>query len=160
MVYHFSRAYISLLTTSQKLFILILYEADDALEDKTIINRHLISVSPSQQPWKQMRATHVWKTVSTITLWTLWKYRCKRQYNSIIPFLLDVFPELWESFIGGSVWALGNMTICQALRRLFLGKGKNYCSYDGRCLYSRSPLKDQFGNIITPGPCLDHPFCI
>ena len=78
---------------------LLLYEADDALEAKTVINRHLISVSLFQQPRKQMCVAHVWKTVSTITLWTLWKYRCKRRYDSIIPLLSDILPELWESLL-------------------------------------------------------------
>ena len=78
---------------------LLLYEADDALEAMTVINRHLITVSPFQQPRKQMRATHVWKIVSTITLWILWKYRCKRRYDSIIPLLSDILPELWGSLL-------------------------------------------------------------
>ena len=47
----------------------LLYEPDDALEAMTVINIHLITVSPFQQPHKQMCATHVWKTISTITLW-------------------------------------------------------------------------------------------
>ena len=40
---------------------LFLYEVDDAPEAMTVINMHLISVSPLQQPRKQMCATHVWK---------------------------------------------------------------------------------------------------
>ena len=36
---------------------LLLYEADDAPEAMTVINRHLIIVSPFQQPRKQMHAT-------------------------------------------------------------------------------------------------------
>ena len=69
------------------------------LEAMTVINRHLISVSPFQQPGKQMCATHVWKTVSKVTLWILWKYRCKRRYDSIISLLSDILPELWESLL-------------------------------------------------------------
>ena len=63
---------------------------------------------------------------------------------------------------GGAYWRLcgGDMTICQALRRLFWRKGKNYCNYGGSCLCSQSPLKDRYGNIITPSPCPDHFFCI
>ena len=48
---------------------------------------------------KQMRAAHVWKIVSTITLWILWKYRCKRLYDSISPLLSDILPELWGSLL-------------------------------------------------------------
>ena len=69
------------------------------LEAMTVINRHLISVSPFQQPGKQMCATHVWKTVSKVTLWILWKYRSKRRYDSIISLLSDILPELWESLL-------------------------------------------------------------
>ena len=47
---------------------LLLYETDDATEAMTVINRHLIIVSPFQQPHKEMRATHVWKILSTVTL--------------------------------------------------------------------------------------------
>ena len=57
---------------------LMLYEADDAPEAMTV--RHLIIVSPFQQPRKQMHVAHV----STITLWILWKYHCKRRYDSMI----------------------------------------------------------------------------
>ena len=37
---------------------------------------------------------------------------------------------------------------------------KKYCNYGGSCLCSQSPLKDQYGNIITHGPCLYHFHCI
>ena len=50
---------------------LLLYEADDAPEAMTVINKHLIIVSPFQQTLKQMCASHVWKNVSTVTLWIL-----------------------------------------------------------------------------------------
>ena len=76
-----------------------MYEADDAIEAKTIANRHLISVCPFQQPRKQMRAAQVWKTVSTVTLWTLWKYQCKRRYDSITPLLSDILLELWDNLL-------------------------------------------------------------
>ena len=35
-----------------------------------------------------------------VTLWTLWKYRCKRRYDSIIPLLSDILLKLWESLLG------------------------------------------------------------
>ena len=87
---------------------LLLYEVDDAPEATTVINRHLIIVSPFQQPRKQMRATHVWKIVSTITLWILWMYHCKRRYDSIIPLLSYILLELWKSLLAdrGSAWAI------------------------------------------------------
>ena len=66
---------------------LLLYKVDDAPKAMTVINQHLILVPPFQQPRKQLYATHVWKTVSTVTLWILWKYHCKRRYDSIIPLL-------------------------------------------------------------------------
>ena len=34
-----------------------------------------------------------------VTLWILWKYRCKRQYDSIIPLLSYILPELWENLL-------------------------------------------------------------
>ena len=76
-----------------------LYEADDAPEAMTAIKRHLVSISPFQQPHKKMHATHVWKTIFKVTLWILWKYRCKRRYDSIIPLLSDILPELWRSLL-------------------------------------------------------------
>ena len=47
---------------------LLLYEVDDALEAMAVINKHLIIVSPFQQPRKRMCAAHVWKTLPTIYL--------------------------------------------------------------------------------------------
>ena len=78
---------------------ILLYRADDAPEAITIIDRHLIYVSLSQQPRKPMRAIHLWKTISMVTLWILWKYHCKRRYDSIIPLLLDILQELWENLL-------------------------------------------------------------
>ena len=43
--------------------------------------------------------TQIWKTVSTVTLWTLWKYRCKRRYDSIVPLLSDILLELWDNLL-------------------------------------------------------------
>ena len=92
---------------------LLFYEADDAPMAMTIINKHLITISPFQQPRNQMRVAHVWKIVSTVTLWILWKYRCKRRYDSIIPLLSNILH--WN--YGGAYWQLCkvNMTICKAL---------------------------------------------
>ena len=87
----------------------LLYEAYDAPEAMTVINRHLITISPFQQPRKQVRATHVWKIVSTITLWILWKYRCKRRYNSIIPLLSHILSELWGSLLAVVLGQYDNM---------------------------------------------------
>ena len=107
---------------------LLLYEADDAPEAMSPHFNNLVS---------KTRATHVWKTISTITLW---KYdRCKRRHVSIISLL-------------------SNITIYWVLRMLFLRKGKKYCCYGGSCLCSPSPLKDRSRNITTLGPCHDHPF--
>ena len=90
---------------------LLLHEADDALEAKTVINRHLISVSPFQQPRKQMHATQVWKTVSTARLWTLWKYQCKRRYDSIAPLLSDILLELWDNLLAVVRGQYDNMSV-------------------------------------------------
>ena len=68
-----------------------------------------IPISPFQQPRKQMRATHVWKIMSTITLWILWKYRFKRRHESIIPLLSDILPEFWGSLLALVLGQYNNM---------------------------------------------------
>ena len=63
---------------------LFLYEVYDAPKAMTVINKHLSSVFPFQQPRKQMRATHVWKTISMVTLWILWNIVVK---DDMIPYM-------------------------------------------------------------------------
>ena len=72
---------------------LMLCEANDVNEAMTIHNRRLIVVSPFQQPQKQVRSVQIWKTVSTITLWVLWKYQCNRLYDGVDIDLSDVLFE-------------------------------------------------------------------
>ena len=89
---------------------LLLYEVDDALEAMAVINKHLIIVSPFQQPRKQMHAAHVWKIVSIVTLWILWKYCRKRLYESIIPPLRYIVGNM-EELIGGCDNMLGSSEV-------------------------------------------------
>ena len=50
-------------------------------------------------------------------------------------------------------------TMQGSLEDVLKKRKEKYSSYGGSCLYSRSPLMDQYGNTITPGPCPDHLFC-
>ena len=131
-----------------------LYEADDAPEAMTAIKRHLVSISPFQQPRKKMHATHVWKTISTITLWILWKYCCKRRYDSIIPLPSDILLELWESLLAVVRGQYDNMS---GSSEVVLKKRKKLLQevasvYD---LLSRTGLE-----ISSPLACPDNLFCI
>ena len=78
---------------------LMLYEANDVLEAMMVHNRRLILVSPFQQPQKQVRSAQVWKIVTTITLWALWKCRCNGLYDAADQRLLDVLLEIWENLL-------------------------------------------------------------
>ena len=78
---------------------LMLYEADDVQEAMTVHNRRLISVTPFQQPRKQMRSVQIWKTVTTITLWVLWKCRCSRLYDAAKFGIPEVLFEIWETLL-------------------------------------------------------------
>ena len=78
---------------------LMLYEADDIHEAMMVHNRRLILVSPFQQPRKQVRSVQVWKTVTMVTLWALWKCRCNRLYDVANLRLLDVLLEIWENLL-------------------------------------------------------------
>ena len=62
-------------------------------------NRHLISSLPFQQPPKQVQAAHIWRTISTTTLWTLWKTSCRRLYDLATIVLLDVLSEIWDNLL-------------------------------------------------------------
>ena len=76
---------------------LMLYEANDVHEAMTIHNRILILVGPFRQPRKQVRSVQIWKIVTTLTLWALWKYRCNRLYDMTDIHLSDVLLEIWEN---------------------------------------------------------------
>ena len=78
---------------------LMLYEANDVQEAMMVQNRRLILVSPFQQPRKQVRSAQIWKTMTTITLWALWKCRCNRRYDAIYQCLSDVLREIWENLV-------------------------------------------------------------
>ena len=77
----------------------MLYEVDDIQEAMTVYNRRLISVSPFQQPRKQMRSVQIWKTVTRITLWVLWKCRWNRLYDAATLGLPEVLLEIWETLL-------------------------------------------------------------
>ena len=79
--------------------ILMLYEENDVHEAMAIHNRILILVSPFQQPRKQVRSVQIWKTVTSVTLWALWKCRCNRLYDVANLRLLDVLLEIWENLL-------------------------------------------------------------
>ena len=78
---------------------LMLYEANDVQEAMMVHNRILILVSPFQQPRKQVWSVQIWKTMTTITLWALWKCRCNRRYDATYQCLLDVLHEIWENLV-------------------------------------------------------------
>ena len=44
--------------------------------------------------WKMQR-----KTMTTITLWALWKCRCNWRYDAIYQCLSDVLREIWENLV-------------------------------------------------------------
>ena len=46
-----------------------------------------------------MNCVQILKTVSTIILWVLWKYRCNRLYDGVDIHLSDVLFELWENLL-------------------------------------------------------------
>ena len=73
-----------------------------------------------------MHTTHVWKTISTVTFSILWKYRCKRQYDSITPLPSNILPELWESLSVVVCWQYDNMS---ALSKVVLKKRKNITTF-------------------------------
>ena len=132
---------------------LLLYEADDTPEATTVINKHLSFVSPFQQPRKQMHATHVWKAICTVTLWILWKYRCKRRYNySIIPLLSDILSELWESLLavvcGQYDNMLGSSEVVLKKRKKILQLWRMLPSVHG--LLSRTVLEISSPLVLAP----------
>ena len=55
------------------------------------------------------------------TLWIIWKYRCKRQYDSITPRLSNILSDLWES-----LWAVvrGQYDIMHGFSEVVLKKRK------------------------------------
>ena len=59
----------------------------------------LISISLFQQPQKQVRSVEVWKTVTTVTLWVLWKCRRSRLYDATNLGPSDVLLEIWEKLL-------------------------------------------------------------
>ena len=63
------------------------------------VNRRLILVNPFQQPQKHVRSAQIWKTMTTIMLWALWKCRCNWRYNAIYQCLSDVLREIWENLV-------------------------------------------------------------
>ena len=114
---------------------------------------HLISVSPFQQPRKQMHATHVWKAICAVTLWILWKYRCKRWYNySIIPLLSDILSELWESLLavvcGQYDNMLGSSEVVLKKRKKILQLWRMLPSVHG--LLSRTVLEISSPLVLAP----------
>ena len=79
---------------------LMLYEANDVQEAMMVQNRRLILVNPFQQPRKQVQSAQIWKTMTTIMLWALWKCRCNRLYDATDQRLLAVFLlEIWENLM-------------------------------------------------------------
>ena len=62
-------------------------------------NRILILVSPFQQPGKQVRSIQVWKTMTMVMLWALWKCRCNRLNDATDLHLSDVLVEIWENLL-------------------------------------------------------------
>ena len=75
------------------------YEANNVQEAITVRNRILILVSSFQQPRKQVWSIQIWKTVTTITLWALWKCWCNQRYDATYQCLSDVLREIWENLL-------------------------------------------------------------
>ena len=93
-------------------------------------NRRLILVSPFQQPRKHMRSIHIWKTVTTVTLWVLWKCRCSRLYDATNLGSLDVLLEIWETLLTVVCGHYDNM---YGSPKLFIREGQSIFTYGGSC---------------------------
>mgnify|MGYP006997893081 CR=1 FL=1 len=77
---------------------LMLYEANNVVCVTMMVhNRRLILANPFQQLRKQVWSVQVWKTMTTITLWALWKCRCNRLYDAADQRLSNVLLEIWEN---------------------------------------------------------------
>ena len=63
------------------------------------VNRRLILVNPFQQPQKHVRSAQIWKTMTTIMLWALWKCRCNWLYDVADLRLSNVLLEIWENLL-------------------------------------------------------------
>ena len=119
----------------------------------TIHNRRLILVSPFQQPQKQVRSIQIWRTITTITLWALWKCRCTRLYDAAYIHLSDVLLEIWENLLEVVRGQYDNM---HGSPKTVNKRRKSFFTYGKSCPYLQCQLKSLNGTIDFRGLSLEH----
>ena len=120
---------------------------------KAVHNRRLILVSPFQQPRMQMQPCQIWKTVTTITLWALWKYWCNRLYDAVDIHLSNVLFEIWENLLA---IINGQYDNTQGSQILWTRKGKSFFTYGKSCPCLQCQLKSLNGTIDFHGLFLEY----
>ena len=74
---------------------LLLYEKEDIVEAFHIVPPHIQMVQPFTSDSLQFRDDIIWKTISSIVMWVIWKARCTSVFNNATQDVSVIIAEFW-----------------------------------------------------------------
>ena len=74
---------------------LLLYEKEDIVEAFHIVPHHIQMVQPFISDSLQFRDDIIWKTISSVLMWVIWKARCASIFDNVTQDVAVIIAEFW-----------------------------------------------------------------